>query len=99
MLSKKGVMGLTFKKGFPFLLKRVSDYCMLRGFAGRGQFMSSKNNQGDLFMPAAVPPPSSENQLMDRARSLAGLQIGQLADQLHQSLPETKKHGKGLTGH
>ena len=49
-------------------------------------------------MPAAVPPPSSENQLMDRARSLAGLQIGQLADQLHQSLPETKKHGKGLTG-
>ena len=31
MLSKKGVMGLTFKKGFPFLWKRVSDYCMLRG--------------------------------------------------------------------
>ncbi len=49
-------------------------------------------------MPAPILPPSSEQELLERAQALSGTQISQLAAKNQITLPKSKKHGKGLVG-
>ena len=49
-------------------------------------------------MPAPILPPSTEQELLERAQALSGTQISQLATKTQTELPATKKHGKGLVG-
>ena len=50
--------------------------------------MSSNNNSS----------PGSEAELLDRARRMAGLTLGQLAEQVCESVPGSLHHAKGWTG-
>ena len=49
-------------------------------------------------IPFPAPPPQSEAELLARARTLAGLNLGQLAAIAHQSLPASAQSGKGWCG-
>lgn len=50
-------------------------------------------------MPVSLPhPPQSEQELLDRARKLAGLNLEELATKFNQPLPSDVKHAKGWTG-
>ena len=45
-----------------------------------------------------VSPPNSEEQLLDRARKLAGLTLKELATTFKQPLPKDTRHAKGWMG-
>jgi len=45
-----------------------------------------------------IPPPDSEQALLQRAASIAGLSFGELAEQLNESLPANLVHAKGWVG-
>ena len=49
-------------------------------------------------MTNAVPPPQSEQELLQRARNLAGLSLQQIADQLGREVPHDLRHHKGWVG-
>jgi len=50
-------------------------------------------------MSASSPqPPQSEQELLDRARKLAGLTLEELATQFNQPLPSDVRHAKGWMG-
>lgn len=46
----------------------------------------------------SVTPPKSEEELLNRARTLAGLTLEQLATKFHQPLPKNTTHAKGWMG-
>ena len=45
-----------------------------------------------------VSPPKSEEQLLKRARQLAGLTLADLATKFNQTIPEDTRHAKGWIG-
>ena len=49
-------------------------------------------------MPAYPLPPESEKELLDRARSLAGLTLADLAIRFNQAIPKDPRHAKGWIG-
>ncbi|MDH5371279.1 MAG: DNA mismatch repair protein MutH, partial [Gammaproteobacteria bacterium] len=46
----------------------------------------------------SVSPPNSEEQLLDRARKLAGMTLYELATNFNQPLPKDTRHAKGWMG-
>lgn len=46
----------------------------------------------------SVSPPNSEEQLLDRARELAGLTLKELSTKFNQPLPKDTRHAKGWIG-
>jgi len=46
----------------------------------------------------SVSPPTSEEQLLDRARQLAGLTLADLAKKFKQTIPKDTRHAKGWIG-
>ncbi|MCW9031774.1 MAG: DNA mismatch repair endonuclease MutH [Gammaproteobacteria bacterium] len=46
----------------------------------------------------SVPPPTSEKELLERARQLAGLTLAGLADKFNKSIPKDTRHAKGWIG-
>jgi len=46
----------------------------------------------------SVAPPTSEEELLNRARLLAGLSLGELAVQFDQAIPQETRHAKGWIG-
>ncbi len=49
-------------------------------------------------LPFPAPPPRSEQELLNRARRLAGLSLGELASIARQPLPGSTRSGKGWSG-
>ena len=45
-----------------------------------------------------VSPPTSEEELLQRARQLAGLTLADLAKQFNQTIPQDTRHAKGWIG-
>lgn len=48
--------------------------------------------------PDKVPPPLSEDEMMERANGIAGLTIGELGRRHHVAIPPDTKRHKGLVG-
>ena len=46
----------------------------------------------------SVTPPTSEEELLNRARQLAGFTIAELAAEFHQAIPKDTRHAKGWIG-
>lgn len=46
----------------------------------------------------SVSPPNSEEELLNRARQLAGLTLANLAEKFNQSIPKDIRHAKGWIG-
>jgi DNA mismatch repair protein MutH len=46
----------------------------------------------------SVSPPTSEEQLLDRARQLAGLTLADLAEKFNKTIPKDTRHAKGWIG-
>lgn len=46
----------------------------------------------------SVSPPNSEEELLDRARQLAGLTLADLAKKFNQAIPKDTRHAKGWIG-
>ena len=50
-------------------------------------------------MPVSTPhPPKSEEELLTRARQLAGLTLNDLAKKINQAIPKDTRHAKGWIG-
>lgn len=45
-----------------------------------------------------VPPPESEAELLDRVRSIAGMEVGELGERCGVHVPQTPLRAKGLVG-
>lgn len=54
---------------------------------------------GEDAATCVVNPPRTEAELLSKARSLAGLSLGDIARQLGQPVPPDLRHHKGFVGH
>jgi DNA mismatch repair protein MutH len=51
-----------------------------------------------MAQPVSQTPPTTETELLERARQLAGLRLWQLAEQLDEQVPTKLHHAKGWIG-